>query len=95
MSLSEYPLFDLGRLVGTPGALEALENNGQQPQAFIYRHHHGDWGEMPKEDQKENDLSVEKGFRVMSAYRLRDGTNIWVITEADRSATTVLLPSEY
>ncbi|MGC9395648.1 MAG: hypothetical protein ACP5J4_12420 [Anaerolineae bacterium] len=89
------PLFSLGQVVGTPGALNALEEAGQHPLALLARHVTGDWGELDDEDQAENDLSVEQGFRILSAYTLETGTRIWVITEADRSATTFLLPSEY
>ena len=55
----------------------------------------GDWGDVPDEDKEENNLSVYKGFRILSSYRLQTGVKVWVITEADRSATTFLLPSEY
>lgn len=62
---------------------------------FLRRHVRGDWGEIDDHDRSENELSVEAGFRLHSAYELRDGTRIWIITEADRSSTTILLPSEY
>ena len=89
------PLFDLGQVVGTPGALQALENAGQQPGELLARHVMGEWGDLCDEDKAENDLSVEKGFRILSAYTLQTGVKIWVITEWDRSATTILLPEEY
>jgi hypothetical protein len=63
------PLFDLGQLVATPGALAALEKSGQCPMEFLSRHVTGDWGEIPEEDRKENQFSLEKGFRLMSSYR--------------------------
>lgn len=63
------PLFDLGQLVATPGALAALEKSGKSPMDFLSRHVTGDWGEIPEEDRKENQLSLEKGFRLMSSYR--------------------------
>jgi len=63
------PLFDLGQLVATPGALAALEKSGQSPMDFLSRHVTGDWGEIPEEDRKENQFSLEKGFRLMSSYR--------------------------
>ena len=88
------PLFDLGQLVATPGALAALEKTGQNAMDFLSRHVRGDWGELPKEDKDENQLSLEKGFRLLSSYRTTAGT-IWVITEADHSHTTLLLPEEY
>ena len=87
--------FPLGQVVATPGALDALERTGQSPLEFLNRHASGDWGEVCEADKKENDFSVRNGFRLLSAYRLRDGTKIWIITEADRSATTILLPEEY
>jgi hypothetical protein len=87
--------FQLGRVVATPGALRALEKAKQQPAEFLDRHVNGDWGEVPDEDKQENELSVEQGFRILSAYTTSAGEKIWVITEADRSATTILLPSEY
>jgi hypothetical protein len=89
------PLFDLGRLVATPGALEELERAGISGVEFIRRHVTGDWGDVPPEDAQENTLSVEQGFRILSAYTLDTGVRIWIITEADRSATTILLPDEY
>ena len=88
-------LFNLGRLLATPGALAALDTAHESPLDYLQRHVTGDWGELDEEDKKENELSVKKGFRILSAYRLRNGTRIWVITEADRSATTILLPHEY
>jgi type IV secretory pathway ATPase VirB11/archaellum biosynthesis ATPase len=63
------PLFDLGQLVATPGALAALEKSGQSPMEFLSRHVTGDWGEIPEEDRKENQFSLEKGFRLMSSYK--------------------------
>jgi hypothetical protein len=87
--------FPLGQVVATPGALRALSEAGQSPQELLRRHNAGDWGELDEEDQNENELSVANGFRILSAYRLRNDTRIWIITEADRSATTLLLPEEY
>jgi hypothetical protein len=89
------PNFPLGQVVSTPGALDALARAGQEPWPFIGRHVAGDWGELDEEDRRENELSVKEGFRILSAYRLSDGTKIWIITEADRSSTTILLPEEY
>ena len=89
------PKFPLGRVVATPGALRAITEAGNSPQEFLDRHIAGDWGDLDDEDLKENEFSVANGFRILSAYRLRDGIKIWVITEADRSATTFLLPEEY
>ena len=93
--IERKPLFDLGQLVATPGALAALEKTGQNAMDLLSRHVRGDWGELAKEDREENNLSLEKGFRLLSSYRTTAGDKIWVITEADRSVTTLLLPEEY
>jgi len=92
---TRQPLFDLGQLVATPGALAALEKTGQNAMEFLSRHVSGDWGELPQEDKDENQLSLTKGFCLLSSYRTSAGDKIWVITEADRSHTTLLLPDEY
>ena len=89
------PLFSLGMVVGTQGAVDALEEAGQSPQEFLDRHVRGDWGDVPEADKHENDYSVQHGFRILSSYTTRAGDRIWIITEADRSATTILLPDEY
>jgi hypothetical protein len=88
-------LFPLGRTVATPSALDALEEAGQMPAEFLRRHQTGDWGDLGAEDKKENDYSVANGFRILSAYHTKAGVKIWLITEHDRSATTLLLPEEY
>ena len=87
--------FQPGYLTATPGALEVLEDAKQSPMEFVQRHLAGDFGEVCAEDAAENELSIKKGFRILSAYRTNKGVRIWVITESDRSATTILLPSEY
>jgi hypothetical protein len=86
------PLFDLGQLVATPGALTALEKAGQNPMEFLSRHVTGDWGEIPEEDRKENQFGLKQGFRLLSSYRTTAGDRVWVITEANRSLTTLLHP---
>jgi len=85
----------LGHIVATPGALAAFEESGEQPGKFLRRHACGDWGDLSEEDRKENEFSLVNGFRLLSSYTLSSGTRIWVITEADRSRTTLLLPEEY
>jgi hypothetical protein len=87
--------FELGRLMATSGALEAIERNTADALALLARHVRGDWGALDDDDKAENELSVKQGFRILSAYHLADGTKLWVITEADRSVTTLLLPDEY
>ena len=89
------PLFDLGQVVGTPGALRAMEKAEQSPFELLRRHVAGDWGNLPEEDKEENERSVEHGLRIFSAYKLETGVKVWLITEWDRSVTTLLLPSEY
>lgn len=88
-------LFTLGNLMATPGASRVLEAAGQHPIEFITRHASGDWGDLDDEDKQENEFSVQNGFRIFSAYHTSAGEKIWVITEADRSVTTILLPEEY
>jgi len=89
------PLFELGINVAQPGALEALERNQQNAYEFISRHQLGDWGTVDDADKLENDRAVRFGASILSAYELKDGTQVWVLTEADRSSTCVLLPDEY
>ena len=89
-------LFELGQVVATPGALRAIEENGIDMVSLLQRHANGDWGCVPGQDKLENMLSVENGYRVMSSYLLNErGDKVWVITEADRSSTCLLLPEEY
>jgi hypothetical protein len=89
------PKFSLGRIVATPGALEAVQQANQNPFEFIQRHQSGDWGELCGEDKRENEFSLKNGFRLLSAYRTLHDVKVWIITEADRSVTTLLLPHEY
>ncbi|HEV8430099.1 MAG TPA: hypothetical protein VGQ41_19510 [Pyrinomonadaceae bacterium] len=87
--------FALGETFITPGAQEALDIAGQTVIQFLRRHMSGDWGELSGDDAQENELSITEGLRLLSSYRTAKGQKIWIITEADRSATTILLPSEY
>ena len=90
------PLFTLGRVVATPGALAAIGVSGDDLSTYLARHQSGDWGDIDAHDRMENQLSLEQGFRLMSVYTLIiTGVKIWVITEADRSSTCILLPEEY
>ena len=86
--------FALGQIVMTPGAAAAFAATGERPFPLLSRHQQSDWGEVSPEDATENDFSVTHSFRVLSVYALHDGTRIWILTEADRSATTILLPDE-
>lgn len=91
----QQPLFPLGQVVATPGALSALVEAGQTPFEFLQRHSRGDWGELDAQDIQENELSLREGFRLLSAYTLASGQRLWIITESDRSVSTLLLPSDY
>ena len=93
-------LFPLGAFVATPGAIRALSDEGGDwrlnAAAYLARHRNGDWGDVPPEDARENELSVREGFRILSSYHVGEGSGrVWIITEADRSSTTILLPDEY
>ena len=88
-------LFPLGSVYLTIGAREALEEANQMPVEFLAKHQSGDWGIVCEDDRKENEFSLANGFRLLSAYKTANETKLWLITEADRSSTTILLPSEY
>jgi hypothetical protein len=88
------PLFALGQIVATPAVLAHLNEHQIQPDIYIRRHQCGDWGNVPPEDADENDFSVLNGLRVLFSYEIV-AERIWIITEADRSSTTLLFPSEY
>lgn len=93
-------LFKPGRVVATPGCIQEMERAGQSVWEFMARHLVGDWGELDFDDKTANDEALKDGSRLLSAYNLKTGEKIWIITEATddrgtREATTVLLPSEY
>ena len=93
--------FSLGRIVATPGATEALQDAEQNPDHFLDLHVSGAWGDLGVEDRQANERAVaheddpEKRSRVFSAYCTGKNVKLWVITEHDRSVTTLLLPEEY
>ena len=87
--------FPLGQVVITPGAMAALEAACQMPSTFLSRHAQGDWGDLCEADRQENALALREGFRLFSSYAMGNGQKLWIITEADRSVTTLLLPLEY
>jgi hypothetical protein len=91
-SQAKYPL---GKIVATPNALREFARASEDPLPYLTRHVGGDWGDLSEADKIENDFSVANGFRILSAYTLSTGTKIWIITEADRSSTCVLLPEDY
>ncbi len=89
------PLFPLGQVLATPGALELLKSYQLLPLSFIQRHVVGDWGDICVEDQQVNADALQHGYRLMSVYAITLTEKLWIITEADRSCTTILLPQEY
>lgn len=89
------PLFALGQVIATPAALNAIAEFGLSPLALIHRHVTSDWGDLGSEDQHSNLVAIRSGLRIFSSYQLNATTKIWIITEADRSSTTLLLPVEY
>lgn len=94
------PKFTLGQVVATPGALEALARAGQTPHELLARHLRGDWGDLDAEDAALNDEALKDGSRLLSAYALKTGEKLWIITEAaddsgHRAVSTILCPSEY
>ena len=92
-SREQQTQFGLGSICITPGAQGVLSH--EDVMLALGRHSRGDWGDVCSEDRQENDLSVREGFRILSAYRSKSGQKFWIITEADRSVTTVLLPEDY
>jgi hypothetical protein len=93
MSALASPTFPLGQLVATPNALEHITH--EDIMAALQRHVAGDWGYVCAEDKQSNDRAVVEGTRILSVYHAANGTKFWLITEADRSVTTVLLPEDY
>lgn len=90
------PLFPVGQTVATPGALQLMNDNGINPSTLIYRHLQGDYGDLCPEDIKANQDALRTGSRIFSSYVINDQNDkIWLITEADRTLTTLLLPEEY
>lgn len=85
--------FPLGRIVLTANAASVLTHNDLE--AGLFRHVTGDWGDLDESNRQENDRSLKDGFRLLSAYRSIAGIRFWIITEADRSVTTILLPEDY
>lgn len=94
-SSTRVPKFKLGRVVITRGCAARLDELGVWPGEFVARHASGDWGDIHPDDVGLNEQALEQGERLMSVYPLSDGGRVWVITEWDRSYTTLLLPEEY
>ena len=93
--LPTIPLFPPGETVATPDALALLEKANKSALELLSRHLRGDWGDLCQEDKTHNELSLKYGFRLMSSYPVTPTEKLWIITEADRSVTTLLLPEEY
>ena len=89
------PKFELGKIVATPGALTALEESGEAASSFIHRHHTGDWGDVCEDDAEANEEALQVALRIFSVYHSKAGVKLYVISEADRSSTTILLASDY
>jgi hypothetical protein len=87
--------FEPGEVVATPGALELLRRYDKTPGEFLGRHLSGDWGDLDAYDRRENERALETGARLFSAYAVSPLNTLWIITEADRSSTSLLLPEEY
>jgi hypothetical protein len=94
-TLTKTPLFPVGQTVATRECLAEILACGEFPTTYVYRHCHGDYGDLGAADKAENDLSIKEGYRILSAYVLPSGKRIYCITEHDRSLTTLLLCSEY
>ncbi len=100
MSPNETKKFSLGRIVATPGALQALRDAGQEADEFLSRHVTADWGDLDADDRQANDAALLDGSRILSAYKTRKGEKIWIITEATnqfglRYSSTILKPEDY
>ena len=88
-------LFKTGRLLATPGAESATKDAGIGLGTLLERHMSGDWGDVCEEDAETTQAALDHGSRLMSVYKLSTGKEVWIITEADRSSTTFLMPDEY
>ena len=99
--IKQQPLFPLGNCYVTPGVNALVEQQALSVHEYLYRHQRGDWGNLTQEDITENETSLQQGLRIFSAYNVEaknagsHSIKIWIITEADRSTTTVMLPEEY
>jgi hypothetical protein len=89
------PMFALGHVVATRGSMNAMSELSIAPISLLHRHVTGDWGDLDTADRKANSDAIDSGMRIFSSYQINPETKIWIITEADRSSTTLLLPEEY
>ena len=97
LTAARFPgaLFDLGQIGASPGAVELLEAHEVDPLALLARHVTGDGGDLDPQDRAENELALGRELRIFSVYKVAAGATVWIITEADRSSTTILRPSDY
>ena len=95
ISVAPRPLFALGQLVMTAGVGDLIRQGRINPSAYLRRHLSGDWGELSTEDRRSNDAALKSGDRLLSSYQVAPDLKLWIITEWDRSVTTLLLPDEY
>jgi len=93
--ISHPPRFQAGRLLVTPGIIALMERGGFNPMPYLRRHLHGDWGDLSPPDLRANRAALRDGDRLFSAYQVTPDLRVWIVTQSDRSATTVLLPDEY
>lgn len=92
---NNFPLFQLGQIVATPGAIDLLRSLELNPLLFLGKHVYGNWGQLDDHDREANQRALKYGDRLLSSYTLTSTEKLWIITEADRSSTTLLLPQEY
>jgi hypothetical protein len=93
--MNDTQLFPLGAVLVTPGVHDLMKELGLDPVHLLARHCTGDWGDLALEDKQANDAALQDGSRILSAYKLVDNYTVWIITEADRRSTTILLPEDY
>lgn len=95
VGIAKRPLFPLGHVCATPAAMDLMEQLSLSPLEFIVRHVFGDWGQVCQDDREANQAALQNGTRLLSAYEVPGGQRLWVLTEADRSVTTLMCPSDY
>ncbi|MFC5301833.1 hypothetical protein [Azospira restricta] len=96
LNLASQARFSPGQVVMTAGVDELVRQGRLNPTPYLRRHLHGDWGELSDDDRRLNDAALKSGEdRLFSSYQVTPGLKLWIITEWDRSVTTLLLPSEY
>ena len=95
LAVLSQPRFRAGQLVMTTGVNDLVQRGALNPAPYIQRHLNGDWGDLCDEDRRSNDAALKNGDRLFSSYRITPDLKLWIITEWDRSVTTLLLPDEY